>query len=382
MSMVGVTLGDPYSSKTFSGSSAGLFQALRDRDPAFGAVSAQPPTLAQMYYKAVSFRTDRTQWVQRYRQRADLFRYNSAVAKGRLRGFDSKRYDVVLQIAAFYNLARLTGRLTISYHDATLATYLKSPYAGDLQMSDFAEGLAYERRLYAEVDHLFTMSAWAKGTLVADFAVPQEKITVAGAGVNLRRLASSDGKSYEDPAILFVGKEFTRKGGDGLLRAFERARRNVPEATLTIVGPKTIGRVPDGVNFVGPLDTDTDAGLDRLLHEYGRATIFAMPSLYEPFGIVFLEAMAHALPCVVSDQCAMPEIIAHGETGFVQTAGDSSALAHSLTVLLSSSELRARMGGAGRERYAMHFGWDRTARIISETTEQLKVASTASVGAR
>ncbi len=382
MSIVGVTLGDPYSSKTFSGSSAGLFRALRDRDAAFGAVSAQPSAAAQLYYKALSFRRDRAKWVQRYRQRTDLFRHNSSVAKGRLREFDPERYDVVLQIAAFYNLARLPGRLTISYHDATLATYLKSPYAGDPNRSDFADGLAYERRLYAEVDHLFTMSAWAKGTLVSDFDVPPEKITVAGAGVNLRQLAATDGKSYEDPAILFVGKEFNRKGGDVLLRAFERARRDVPEATLTIVGPKTIGRLPDGVAFIGPLDTDTDAGLNRLLHEYGRATIFAMPSLYEPFGIVFLEAMAHALPCVVSDQCAMPEIVEAGETGFVHTQGDVPELTRSLRALLASSELRARMGRAASERYARHFGWDRAARIIAQTTALLPNQGPAAVGAR
>lgn len=376
MSIVGVALGDPYSARTFSGSSGGLFRALRQRTNDLVALSALPPKAKQYYYKALSFRLNRDDWVFRYRLRPDLYDCNTRVAKAKLRQFPADRYNVVLQIAAFYNLANLAGRLTVSYHDATLATLLRSRFGGRPKRdSVVAASLEYERRLYHQVNHIFTMSEWAKRSLISDFSVPAEKITVAGAGVNLRRLAAMSDKSYEAPSILFVGKEFPRKGGDTLLRAFVQARERIPGATLTIVGPRTIGEVPEGVNFVGRLDNDTETGLSRLLHEYQRASIFAMPSVYEPFGIVFLEAMAHGLPCLGSDQCAMPEIIVHEKTGFVQPVDDLQALIDSLCVLLENVELRRKMGQLAKLRYENEYGWDRTAQIIDEVTSRLVVES-------
>lgn len=307
-----------------------------------------------------------------YRLWAGLYAQNTRVARTKLAAFPRDRYEAVLQIASFYNLARLPGRVTVSYHDATLATLLRSPFrVGREHPSGASDSLAYERTLYHQVDHLFTMSVWAKDSIASDFGVPADKITVAGAGVNLRRTGPIAGKSYDEPAVLFVGKEFSRKGGETLLRAFSQARERTPSATLTIIGPRTIDSVPPGVRFVGNLDTDTDDGLDRLLAEYARATIFAMPSLYEPFGIAFLEAMAHALPCLASDQCAMPEIVEHERTGFSTPVGDSAQLAHALGALLESRDLRAEMGRRARERYESRFGWERAARIIQDVTQTL-----------
>ena len=69
--------------------------------------------------------------------------------------------------------------------------------------------------------------------------------------------------------------------------------------------------------------------------------MFVMPSLYEPYGIVFAEAMAHRLPCIGADNCAMPEIIKHGETGYVVPVRDEMALANRLV---------ARLPADGRQR--------------------------------
>src|SRR5207253_4242734 len=132
---------------------------------------------------------------------------------------------------------------------------------------------------------------------------------------------------------LFGGREFLREGGAELPAAFQKVRTAVKTAELTIVGTE-LDDPPPGVRCVGFLSKNDSAGLDRLLDEYERASIFVMPSLYEPFGIVFAEAMAHRLPCVGTNICAMPEIIAHGRTGFLVPPQDPIALASRLLQLL------------------------------------------------
>jgi len=89
-----------------------------------------------------------------------------------------------------------------------------------------------------------------------------------------------------------------------------------------------------------------------------------MPSQYEPFGIVFLEAMAHGLACVASDRCAMPEIVEDGATGYVVPARDVEALAQRLLELADPGRAHS-FGEAGRERFLEHFTWDAVAgRIV------------------
>ena len=90
--------------------------------------------------------------------------------------------------------------------------------------------------------------------------------------------------------------------------------------------------------------------------------MFVLPSLYEPFGMVLLEAMAHGLPCIGTKVGAMPEIIADGETGLLVPPVDASALADALERLLTNHDVRRRMGLAGRSRLEEQFTWNRTVR--------------------
>ena len=97
---------------------------------------------------------------------------------------------------------------------------------------------------------------------------------------------------------------------------------------------------------------------------YRSCSIFAMPSRCETWGDVFLEAMAYGLPCIGSTADAMPEIIRHGETGYVVDNGDVDALAAYLERLLVDSELRQAMGARGYARAAQNYTWDLVAQRI------------------
>jgi alpha-maltose-1-phosphate synthase len=112
---------------------------------------------------------------------------------------------------------------------------------------------------------------------------------------------------------------------------------------------------------------------EDLIHLHSHATVFVCPSIYEPFGLVILEAMACETPVVASRVGGIPEIVIEGETGFLvdfnpdDLDGFTGALASRLETLLKDTNLAARMGKAGRERVLKHFGW----RAIASRTVEL-----------
>src|SRR5262249_16780525 len=111
--------------------------------------------------------------------------------------------------------------------------------------------LQREIEMYAEARHIFTMSKPAATSLRTFYGVPDERITVVGGGVNFdslpQRLLPANGHG---PVILFVGREYLRKGGDVLLAAFKLVRERIPEARLRIMGTSEPSGEP-GVEVCG-----------------------------------------------------------------------------------------------------------------------------------
>ena len=117
--------------------------------------------------------------------------------------------------------------------------------------------------------------------------------------------------------------------------------------------------------------------LQDLIHLHSGASVFVCPSIYEPFGLVNLEAMACETAVVGSRVGGIPEIVVEGETGYLvdydpdNVEAFTSALAARVDGLLSDLALAARMGKAGRERVLRHFGWPAIASKTSELYDSL-----------
>jgi glycosyltransferase involved in cell wall biosynthesis len=175
--------------------------------------------------------------------------------------------------------------------------------------------------------------------------------------------------------VLFVGKAHHRKGLDLLLDAFSSVRKDVPAAALHVVGV-TDGAIShgEGVFLHGFLDPDSPLDRPRLVELYHRATVFCMPSRYEPFGVVFLEAMLAGIPCIGARAWAMPEIIEEAKTGWLVPVGDVTALAHALREALLNKQNSAEMGKRARERALSKFTWDRVAERALDDLYRLREA--------
>jgi glycosyltransferase involved in cell wall biosynthesis len=179
--------------------------------------------------------------------------------------------------------------------------------------------------------------------------------------------------TYGAPSIVFVGKDFRRKGGEVLLQAFAKVRREIREATLTLVGPQ-LENLPEGITCAGFVSKSSAEGIQRLSDIYRSASLFVLPSLYEPFGIAFCEAMAHGLPCIGTNICAMPEIIDAKNTGLLVPPRDADALANAMIELLKDEKAREQLGRAGRTRYEALFTWNNVIqRILSTMKTELRL---------
>jgi glycosyltransferase involved in cell wall biosynthesis len=103
---------------------------------------------------------------------------------------------------------------------------------------------------------------------------------------------------------------------------------------------------------------------DRLAELYRGARAFCLPSLYEPYGLVLIEAMAHGIPCIGSTVQSIPEILDGGRAGLLVPPGDSDALAEALIRLLTDDELAGSLAASGPRRVAESFTWDDVAARI------------------
>ncbi|WP_422929459.1 glycosyltransferase [Singulisphaera sp. PoT] len=178
--------------------------------------------------------------------------------------------------------------------------------------------------------------------------------------------------------MLYVGRLEARKGILELGRAFAQAAQRDAGLVLWLAGSDNSdsdghkGRA--GKTYVETLKELWGPELSKRVRFLGRVSdgmktslieqcdIFVAPSLYESFGIVFLEAMRLGKPVIGTKTGGIPEIVLDGDTGLLVTPGDSVELGRAITTLGGSPVLRSRMGVSGRERFLAHFTVDEFAR--------------------
>jgi D-inositol-3-phosphate glycosyltransferase len=219
---------------------------------------------------------------------------------------------------------------------------------------------------------------------LAETGVPPGRVSVVPCGVDAERFhpgAHSAGvpERRERHRLLACGRLVPRKGYDKAIRALTR----VPATELLIVGGPEPGQLDtdpeaarlrrlaeraglgDRVRLLGAVDPDHMPGLMR-----GCDLVLCTP-VYEPFGIVPLEAMACGVPVVATDVGGHRDTVADGHTGRRVPSGDPWAIAAAVRELLADEPLRSRMGAAGRERALARYTWQRVADGVEQVYQQV-----------
>jgi len=238
------------------------------------------------------------------------------------------------------------------------------PAAGVAPPLRYGRGwFAREAAVYRGAAAIATFSENAARSVVADYGAEPARVRVVGAGANV--FPESAPRRDDGSTIAFVGFDFARKGGLVLLEALAILRRRVRRARLLVAGAPPPDRTPPGAIFLGPVET---AELPDLL---SQSTVFAMPTLHEPFGLAFLDAMACGLPCVGTRVEAVPEIVRDGETGLLVPPGDPVALADALERILADPARARAMGARGRARVFASGLWSHVAVRLERTFDDL-----------
>jgi alpha-maltose-1-phosphate synthase len=251
-----------------------------------------------------------------------------------------------------------------------------------------------ERTAYRNADAVIAVSRGMKSDILAVYPfMDPDKVHVVHNGIDTVLYAPDHdttvleryGVDPDRPYVVFVGRITRQKGVGHLLAA---ARDFVPEAQLVLcagapdtpeIGAATAAAVESlresrtGVVWISEMLPRPDV-IQLLTH----ATLFVCPSVYEPLGIVNLEAMACETAVVASAVGGIPEVVADGVTGLLvpyapaYPEGFEAALAEAVNSLVTDPDRAARMGKAGRARAEQEFGWDAIARRTVEVYGSLR----------
>ncbi len=229
----------------------------------------------------------------------------------------------------------------------------------------------------AELENLFGLPSnktiiIPNGTDVEDFAINFDR-------QHLRNTIAAPNQRI----ILYVGRLVREKGVQILLDAAPKVLNACPDTKFIIVGTGYFmnelkqqahnSSISDQINFLGYVDDD------ELKKLYNIADVVCIPSLYEPFGIVALEAMASKVPVVTSDTGGLRDFVEHMITGITTYTGDSGSLAWGLLEVLRNHELANNLVKEAYERVSNIYNWKiiarQTGEIYTQIIEQAKTAN-------
>jgi alpha-maltose-1-phosphate synthase len=253
-----------------------------------------------------------------------------------------------------------------------------------------------ERTAYQNADGVVAVSQSMRRDVHSIYDVPFEKIRVIHNGIDLEQyrptpnpaVLTAYGVDPDKPFVLFVGRITRQKGIIHLVRAIEHLGPGI-QTVLCAGAPDTkeigeemtaaVARARSGTkNQVVWIDRIVPK--EEIVSLYTHASLFVCPSVYEPFGIINLEAMACETAVVASAVGGIPEVVVPGETGLLvplDSVSDSNVepkdperfaldLASAINGLMESPKRLRLMGRAARGRVEEHFGW---AAIAGETLE-------------
>lgn len=266
------------------------------------------------------------------------------------------------------------------------------PWKAEQLGTAYAVSSWVERTAYEAADGVVAVSEAMKRDVHDEYQVTPERIRVIHNGIDLDQYRPTPDPSIlrkyaidsERPYVLFVGRITRQKGIIHLVNAIRHLQPGV-QVVLCAGAPDTPDIAQEMVNAVDRARADSPHPIiwiremlpkENVISLYTHAAVFVCPSVYEPFGIINLEAMACQTPVVASAVGGIPEVVDHGTTGLLvvpEVLGPSEAdprhpeqfskdLASAVNTLLADPELRHRMARAARARVEQQFSWTSVAR--------------------
>lgn len=331
---IGLAFPGPLDASSWSGTLAGLAHGLRAHGAEPVHLRSAPPPL-----------------VERVLRRLPGWRLPTALDQAALAIAHARagELDGVVLVGTSAELRGSTPYVT--YQDMTLrqAIALDDPFVTARPRAEVEAWRRREQRIYAGAAALCTMGGWAAESLRDDYGLAPSRVHVVGAGVN--HVVEPVERDWSRPRFLFIGRDYERKNGPAVLRAFAALHAERHDATLDVVGEHPPIDQP-GVTGHGPLALHEPGSAPRVARLLQRATCMVMPSRYEPFGIVYAEAAHAGVPSIATTVGAG---FVDGDVGRRVPPDDPAALLAAMRELCDG-ELARALGARARERAEL-FTW-------------------------
>lgn len=232
--------------------------------------------------------------------------------------------------------------VSIDYTHALLAK--EHPYPASITYQPI---IAIEKKCFTHAAHIITWSERARNSVIKDYGISPKKVTAIAPPAPLEFFTKIPAREITKqilPRLLFVGNDFSRKGGEDVLNVFLESCANICELDIVTNSDLNLPvllnlRVHRGVQ---PLSA-------KIFELYQKADIFVMPTYEDVYGIVFSEAMAAGLPCIGTNVMTVPELVQDGVNGLTIKPGDRTALKQAIFKLVENPELRLSMGQAAKK---------------------------------
>ena len=259
------------------------------------------------------------------------------------------------------------------------------PWKADQLGSGYLLSSWIEKTVVETADRVIAVSNKMREDILAHFQADPGRVVVIHNGIDPQRFRRTEARDHlqrlgvTTPYVLFVGRITDQKGIFDLIEAAKRLPAGV-QVVLCASAPDTpeieerlrraVATMPN-VRWINEMVKH-----EVVVQLYSHAAVFCCPSVYEPFGIINLEAMACETPVVASAVGGILEVVVDGETGLLVPPANPEALAAALTRLLKDPDTRRRMGQAGRRRVEAQFSWasiaERTERVYADAIADFK----------
>jgi glycogen synthase len=286
--------------------------------------------------------------------------------------------------------ADMAGLLVRLLHRIPLVLTLHSleplrPWKVDQLGTGYLVSAWIERTAVRSADRVIAVSGRMREDILKHFEIDPARVTVIHNGIDPARYAPTparealDRLGVREPYVLFVGRITDQKGVFDLVEAAGALPGDV-QVVLCAAAPDTpeiearlrhtvAGR--PAIRWIGEM-----LPVDDMVQLYAHAAVFCCPSVYEPFGIINLEAMACEVPVVASAVGGILEVVEDGVTGLLVPPSRPGELAAALNAVLSDGERARAMGRAGRARVERLFSWSsiaaRTAALYADAIEAFR----------
>jgi glycosyltransferase involved in cell wall biosynthesis len=283
---------------------------------------------------------------------------------------DKGPFDLIIAPAATAELGLLTTSIPIVYiNDSTFA--LRNNYYWyykNLSGQSVRESNACEQRVLEKSALCVFSSHWAAGSATSHYGISPQKVVVVpfGANIDCGECRGVEPKTLASPLeLLFVGKDWERKGGDVAVDCFRELSRSL-DVRLTIVGSVPPGGPLDGrITVIPHLDKTYEADRARLKDIYRKATFMLLPTRADCSPMVVTEAFAHATPVLATRTGGVAELVTDGVNGYlIPPASTGAQYASRIKHVLTDASLYTRLSRNALEHSATSFNWDQWAQAL------------------